>query len=38
MVVFGVYTGVFIFLLRRLIQREDFGTGPSVRPTSRKAA
>ncbi len=28
MVVFGIYTGVFIFLLRRLIQREDFGTGP----------
>ncbi|EUA30487.1 putative membrane protein [Mycobacterium xenopi 4042] len=28
MVVFGFYTGVFIFLLRRLIQREDFSTGP----------
>ena len=28
MVVFGIYTGVFIFLLRRMIQREDFGTGP----------
>lgn len=27
-VVFGFYTGVFIFLLRRVIQREDFGTGP----------
>ena len=28
MVVFGIYTGVFLMLLRRLIQREDFGTGP----------
>ena len=28
MVVFGFYTGVFIFLLRSLILREDFGTGP----------
>lgn len=28
MVVFGLYTGVFIYLLRRMIQREDFGTGP----------
>jgi membrane protein implicated in regulation of membrane protease activity len=28
MVVFGIYTGVFITLLRRMIQREDFGTGP----------
>lgn len=28
MVVFGLYTGIFIFLLRRMIQREDFGTGP----------
>jgi heme/copper-type cytochrome/quinol oxidase subunit 3 len=28
MVVFGVYTGAFINLLRNLIQREDFGTGP----------
>ncbi|ORB45923.1 hypothetical protein [Mycobacterium persicum] len=27
MVVFGIYTGVFIVLLRRMIQREDFGTG-----------
>ncbi len=27
-VVFGLYTGVFIFLLRNMIQREDFGTGP----------
>ncbi len=26
--VFGLYTGIFIFLLRRVIQREDFGTGP----------
>ncbi|ORV71912.1 hypothetical protein AWC07_04405 [Mycobacterium gastri] len=28
MVVFGIYTGVFIVLLRRMIQREDFGAGP----------
>jgi hypothetical protein len=28
MVVFGIYTGVFIFLLRQMILREDFGTGP----------
>jgi hypothetical protein len=28
MVVFGFYTGVFIFLLRQMIRREDFGTGP----------
>jgi len=27
-VVFGIYTGVFIFLLRQMIQREDFRTGP----------
>jgi hypothetical protein len=27
MVVFGIYTGVFITLLRNVIQREDFGTG-----------
>lgn len=27
-VVFGLYTGIFIFLLRQMIQREDFGTGP----------
>ena len=27
-VVFATYTGVFITLLRRLILREDFGTGP----------
>ena len=27
-VVFGMYTGVFIFLLRNMILREDFGTGP----------
>jgi hypothetical protein len=26
-VVFGLYTGVFIYLLRNLILREDFGTG-----------
>jgi len=28
MVVFGVYTGAFIMLLRTMIQREDFGDGP----------
>lgn len=28
MVVFVTYTGVFLTLLRRMIQREDFGTGP----------
>jgi hypothetical protein len=28
MVVFGIYTGVFIFLLRNYIMREDFGDGP----------
>jgi hypothetical protein len=27
-VVFGLYTGVFIILLRKLILREDFGDGP----------
>ena len=27
-VVFGIYTGVFITLLRSMILREDFGTGP----------
>jgi hypothetical protein len=27
-VVFGAYTGVFIMLLRNVIQREDFGRGP----------
>ncbi|CUU57912.1 hypothetical protein Ga0074812_115114 [Parafrankia irregularis] len=27
-VVFGIYTGVFINLLRNVIIREDFGTGP----------
>jgi hypothetical protein len=26
--VFGIYTFAFIILLRQLIQREDFGTGP----------
>jgi hypothetical protein len=26
-VVFGIYTGAFLTLLRRMIQREDFGTG-----------
>ena len=28
MVVFVLYTGVFLTLLRRMIQREDFGIGP----------
>jgi hypothetical protein len=28
MVVFVIYTGVFIMLCRKMIQREDFGTGP----------
>jgi hypothetical protein len=28
MVVFGIYTGVFITLLRNMIRREDFRTGP----------
>lgn len=28
MVVFGAYTGAFITLIRRMILREDFGTGP----------
>jgi hypothetical protein len=32
MVVFVVYTGVFITLLRKMIQREDFGTGPLPAP------
>jgi hypothetical protein len=27
-VVFGIYTGVFIMLLGRMIRREDFGAGP----------
>jgi hypothetical protein len=27
-VVFGIYTGAFIYLLRNMILREDFGTGP----------
>lgn len=30
MVVFVTYTAVFIIQLRRMIQREDFGTGPMV--------
>jgi hypothetical protein len=34
MVVFGIYTGVFINLLRNMILREDFGTGvlPELAP------
>lgn len=38
MVVFGIYTGVFITLLRKMIQREDFGTGPLPELASRRAA
>lgn len=34
MVVFAAYTGVFITLLQKMIQREDFGTG--VLPALRK--
>ena len=30
--VFGFYTGVFIWLLRSFIQRDDFGTGPLPAP------
>jgi hypothetical protein len=39
-VVFGLYTGVFITLLRKMIQREDFGTGPlpDVAPTEARDA
>lgn len=39
MVVFVTYTAVFITLLRRMIQREDFGTGPlPTVPTGRELA
>ncbi|GFG74513.1 hypothetical protein [Mycobacterium botniense] len=40
MVVFGFYTGVFILLLRQMIGREDFGTGPlpDLAPTEHSAA
>jgi hypothetical protein len=34
MVVFVTYTAVFIVQLRKLIQREDFGTGPLVGATA----
>jgi hypothetical protein len=38
-VVFGLYTGVFIYLLRQMILREDFGTGPlPAAPPPRQAA
>jgi hypothetical protein len=39
MVVFGIYTGVFITLLRQMIRREDFGTGPlpDLPPTEKAA-
>nr|WP_232022154.1 hypothetical protein [Mycobacterium basiliense] len=38
MVVFGIYTAVFIVLLRQMIQREDFGTGPLPRPATHREA
>lgn len=40
MVVFGIYTGAFIYMLYRMIRREDFGGGPlPERKTNRiKAA
>ena len=38
MVVFALYTGVFITLLRRMIVREDFGTGPLPELESERAA
>jgi hypothetical protein len=31
-VVFGLYTGAFIYLLRNLIQRDDLGSGPLAEP------
>jgi hypothetical protein len=37
MVVFGIYTGVFITLLRNMIRREDFGTGPLPELTPKQA-
>ncbi|MEV4234101.1 MULTISPECIES: hypothetical protein [Nocardia] len=36
MVVFGIYTGCFITLLRNMILREDFGTGPLPDLASKK--
>jgi hypothetical protein len=36
MVVFGIYTGVFITLLRQLILREDFGTGLLPEPAPKQ--
>ena len=38
MVVFGIYTGVFIFMLFRMIRREDFGAGPLPDLARKKAA
>ncbi|VBA42427.1 hypothetical protein LAUMK191_04575 [Mycobacterium attenuatum] len=38
MVVFSIYTGAFIFLLRRMIQREDCATGTLPEPVSPRAA
>jgi hypothetical protein len=35
MVVFVIYTGVFITLLRKMILREDFGTGPLPDPATK---
>jgi hypothetical protein len=39
MVVFGIYTGVFITLLKRVIDREDFGDGvlPDLPPRKPRA-
>jgi membrane protein implicated in regulation of membrane protease activity len=38
MVVFVTYTGVFIVLLRKMIEREDFGTGPLPELPDKDAA
>ena len=37
-VVFGMYTGVFIYLLRNLIQRDDLGDGPVPSLAARRAS
>ncbi|HUO48362.1 MAG TPA: hypothetical protein VMU09_05970 [Acidimicrobiales bacterium] len=37
-VVFGIYTGTFIHLLRQVILREDFGTGPLPAAPRRDSA
>jgi hypothetical protein len=36
--VFATYTGVFITLLRRMILREDFGSGPLPELATDRAA